>query len=63
MTFDELLGLIVDGFEALGVGILVIGSVVGIVGYRATSASSTGRWPTGGCAPTSAARSCSASRS
>ena len=33
MTFDELLGLIVDGFEALGVGILVIGSVVGIVGY------------------------------
>jgi uncharacterized membrane protein len=33
MTFDELLGLVVDGFEALGVGILVIGSVVGIVGY------------------------------
>ena len=33
MTFDEVLGLIVDGFEALGVGILVIGSVAGIVGY------------------------------
>ena len=33
MTFDELLGLVVDGFEALGVGILVVGSIVGIVGY------------------------------
>ena len=33
MTFDELLGLVVDGFEALGVGILVIGSIVGIAGY------------------------------
>ncbi len=33
MTFDELLDLVVQGFEVLGVGILVIGSIVGILGY------------------------------
>jgi uncharacterized membrane protein len=33
MTFDEAINLVVDGFEALGVGILVAGSIVGIVGY------------------------------
>jgi len=33
MTFNELLDLVVRGFEALGVGILVIGSAIGIVGY------------------------------
>ena len=33
MTFEQVLDLVVQGFEALGVGILVIGSVVGIVGY------------------------------
>jgi uncharacterized membrane protein len=33
MTFEELLDLVVHGFEALGVGILVIGSLIGIVGY------------------------------
>ncbi len=33
MTFEELLDLVVRGFEAFGVGILVVGSLVGIVGY------------------------------
>jgi uncharacterized membrane protein len=33
MTFEELLDLVVHGFEALGVGILVIGSLIAIVGY------------------------------
>ena len=33
MTFNQLLDLVVSGFEALGVGILVIGSAVGIAGY------------------------------
>ena len=33
MTFEQALDLVVRGFEAFGVGILVVGSVIGIVGY------------------------------
>jgi uncharacterized membrane protein len=33
VTFEEALDLVVRGFEALGVGILIAGSVAGIVGY------------------------------
>jgi uncharacterized membrane protein len=33
MTYEELLDLVVYGFELLGVGILVVGSIVGILGY------------------------------
>ena len=33
MTFEEALDLVVRGFEALGVGILIAGSIAGIVGY------------------------------
>lgn len=33
MTFEDALDLVVRGFEAFGVGILVVGSLIGIVGY------------------------------
>jgi uncharacterized membrane protein len=33
VTFEQALDLVVRGFEAFGVGILVVGSLVGIVGY------------------------------
>ena len=33
MTFEQLLDLVVQGFEAFGVAILIIGSIVGAVGY------------------------------
>jgi uncharacterized membrane protein len=33
VTFEDALDLVVRGFEALGVGILVIGSIISIVGY------------------------------
>ena len=33
MTFEEALDLVVKGFEALGVGILVAGSIAALAGY------------------------------
>ncbi|HEY6570451.1 MAG TPA: DUF1622 domain-containing protein, partial [Candidatus Limnocylindrales bacterium] len=33
MTFEQVLDLVVHGFEAFGVAILVIGTIIGIVGY------------------------------
>jgi uncharacterized membrane protein len=33
VTFEEALDLVVRGLEAFGVGILVIGSIIGVVGY------------------------------
>ena len=33
MTFEDALDLVVKGFEAFGVGILVAGSLIGVVGY------------------------------
>jgi uncharacterized membrane protein len=33
VTFEDALDLVVKGFEALGVGILVLGSIAGIAGY------------------------------
>ena len=33
MTFEEALDLVVRGFEAFGVGILIVGSIIGVVGY------------------------------
>lgn len=33
MTFQEAIELVVKGFEVLGVGILVVGSIVGLVTY------------------------------
>jgi uncharacterized membrane protein len=33
MTFGEALDIVVQGFEAFGVGILVVGSLIGVVGY------------------------------
>jgi uncharacterized membrane protein len=33
MTFDEVLQLVVQGFEALGVGILVVGSAAALVAF------------------------------
>ncbi len=33
MTFEELLDLVVRGFEAFGVGVLIIGSIAAVAGY------------------------------
>jgi len=33
VSFEDVLDLVVKGFEAFGVGILVVGSLVGVIGY------------------------------